>query len=219
MENRYRHSLINFVFWHNNIEVMTCPARKWGDENAYFILFLFHLDFDFLGKNIKLEATSLLDFGSHVTMRSSTISRSVESSVWKFSKLETDIKVEEPGWQLWGWSSSNKVCWKPGHLDIFLWLAVVACPASAIPLSGCQPCPPSPDFPNSEFSISKYLWNISLNFFKIFLLFLPALPQPPNQLFWTKYLSCPLGARKIKPAAPCWYFVKQKVLILVYKYN
>ena len=121
-----------------------------------FILFVFHLDFDFLGKNIKLEATSLLDFGSHVTMRSSTISRSVESSVWKFSKLETDVKIEEPGWQKWRWSTSNSF-WKPGHLDIFLSLAAVACPASAIPLSGCPPCPPSPDFKNSEFLISKYL--------------------------------------------------------------
>ena len=149
--------------------VDTIISRWWlvllGDEEmkmyiSSFILFVFHLDFDFLGKNIKLEATSLLDFGSHVTMRSSTISRSVESSVWKFSKLETDIKIEEPGRQLWGWSSSNKVCWKPGHLDIFLWLAVAACLASANPLSGCPPCPPSPDFKNSEFLISKYLWDI-----------------------------------------------------------
>ena len=177
-------------------------------------------------------------------MRSSTISRSVVSSVWKFSKLERDIKIEEPGWQLWGRSSSNKVCWKPGHLDIFLWLAVVACPASAIPLSGCPPCPLSPDFQNSEFSISKYLWNIifffskylwnivydfskflwnllsqSLNFYEMFCLFLPARPQPPNQLFWTKYLSCPLGARKIKPAPPCWYYVILLHLILFVTYR
>ena len=69
---------------------------------------------------------------------------------------------------------------------------------------------------------SKFLRNLlsqSLNFYEIFCLFLPARPQPPNQLFWTKCLSCPLGARKIKPTPPCRHFVIQIVLILVYKYG
>ena len=63
------------------------------------------------------------------------------------------------------------------------------------------------------FCFSKFLRNLlsqSLNFYEIFCLFLPARPQPPNQLFWTKCLSCPLGARKIKPTPPCWHFVIQK---------
>ena len=151
--------------------VDTIISRWWlvllgGDENVYFIIHslrrrwkcIFHHSFSL---SFTLTLTSLA--------RISSLRQQVCLTLDPTSQCDPPpsvgpLRVQSGNFQSWKQTSRLRsqggnngdgqvliVSWKPGHLDIFLWLAAVACPASAIPRSGCPPCPLSPDFPNAEF--------------------------------------------------------------------